>query len=1534
MRKLIEKYKNMPPEMRMLLAAAGLGSFATIVYTINSWVFQGRRVFGLPSIVITSLAIALLTGLLYGLSSLVSKGFSLRSKKRGEKMIEDMSGDLGRGPVSMDAREAVKENNKKFFEEIREMRKQTKLNVYDLPWYIVIGDSGCGKTRLIEHSGLTFSRGRPEGYQLGTLNYNWWFTEDAIFIDMAGRLCNPQEDADHKEWQGFLNTVAKGRPACPINGAIVCISAEHLLEDPPEKIEGDANTMLERLRDLQGKLGVTFATYVVVTKCDKILGFMQFFDRAERDVEVRNQMVGWTRPAPFTDLFDPESFQGEFEGLYQRLNELRVRRLNDDAEEEELGMAYCLPEEFRELRDPLHTYLRVLFPPIKNPRAIKNLVARGVYFTSSVQQGSVILKHLKERMGPEAGENIKPLEDLYGKAKQKPLFIKHLLIRKVFPEYGLVFRNANEVARNKKYSRLLYIWSGVLAAALFGLMFWGISHFKNLIGGPQSHAVAATVASPVDRKSDPQDSTKLTAALGSDITAVEQGSGFRTWLAAPLVWNKREPIDHLKVVRAGLYQRDILPQILNDAAAAFESRSLARPKDYWPSAQAAQDKDYLDYKNALLAYARWVGWAREAKSKNDRLDLGDSRISDRKADLLTLIAWGEGAAATTQPSEVATSVEEYFKMLADMKGVVDEGQWPHPTLAAVARSALSEERAQAAVNVVRSYFQTHYATLTDAHPDPYIREWISRNGACERYLNQYEEFLKISRRKDVASAKEFEELRKAEFADEGSTLADLKKDFAIATRDWQVRNEGGVLAPIRQFDDAVKRVRDDSWIAFAGELSAAIGSDSWGNGLKESLDKELLKQLADARMLEDDGLSYSAEVFKDLPRHVADHVSKRAAAVITVKAPSEKDKKDFPDAATTVAVTESAALVQAHLQEIQRDVMAISLGSDKAAALPPGQWVSRMIKLDEPPRAPNWNDIKEHEKVWRPADLNEVAKRANEWSHRAETTNLLMMVSDKLATATKDEWGVYSLLAAKGRRGGGADDSDESASAAESDSRGSRRSPLRYGRGDGDRPTAELQSRADWPGVTPRLLGRSIDETVLFSADIQCNVQRLVKYEFKPAGGKAASAGCLENLASGLTKYFSQYTDYWSREYAKAEMESLQPLLRATTLNDLKGKLSDANRDVATELRKKVGDVLEHICWSNQSRPVESGNAEFDAEATTAVSAMMRELDGLWTSKWQDDKHKRFIREATRGEAASAGKGYEDITNALVNGWDKLVDAVQNAQVGSMVQAGTLAQAFLGARERNGLGDERLTEYVEKLAIHAADLINNQLREELCEAVRQCLGGMQVGEGLPYTSSGGVVDGRKFFEFLSKVEKLEKSAATGTQSKYAAFFDACRQWRAFLGVSEGKTTSTFSITKAETPAQYVGVQNNYRTGLLKFGGRDYKVPILERDVDSGADFQWDWQNSSGDGELILSELVPSPSIQGLPNQLRVPVGAGDSLNFCRLLRANSAGGSGRVFTITVPVTGIPGGGKPKAVSFKIELKGAGLPGPIPDPCRL
>ena len=72
--------------------------------------------------------------------------------------------------------------------------------LYDLPWYVLIGPPGSGKTTALINSGLKFplSRGASPAAIAGvggTRYCDWWFTEDAVLIDTAGRYTTQDSDA-------------------------------------------------------------------------------------------------------------------------------------------------------------------------------------------------------------------------------------------------------------------------------------------------------------------------------------------------------------------------------------------------------------------------------------------------------------------------------------------------------------------------------------------------------------------------------------------------------------------------------------------------------------------------------------------------------------------------------------------------------------------------------------------------------------------------------------------------------------------------------------------------------------------------------------------------------------------------------------------------------------------------------------------------------------------------------------------------------------------------------------------------------------------------------------------------------------------------------------------------------------------------------------------------------------------------------------------------------------------------------------------
>ncbi|MDN5850428.1 MAG: type VI secretion system membrane subunit TssM, partial [Nitrococcus sp.] len=65
-------------------------------------------------------------------------------------------------------------------------------NLYQLPWYVIVGPPGSGKTTALANSGLSFPLRQEFGQEAlrgvgGTRNCDWWFTDDAVLLDTAGR---------------------------------------------------------------------------------------------------------------------------------------------------------------------------------------------------------------------------------------------------------------------------------------------------------------------------------------------------------------------------------------------------------------------------------------------------------------------------------------------------------------------------------------------------------------------------------------------------------------------------------------------------------------------------------------------------------------------------------------------------------------------------------------------------------------------------------------------------------------------------------------------------------------------------------------------------------------------------------------------------------------------------------------------------------------------------------------------------------------------------------------------------------------------------------------------------------------------------------------------------------------------------------------------------------------------------------------------------------------------------------------------------
>jgi type VI secretion system protein ImpL len=163
--------------------------------------------------------------------------------------------------------------------------------LYTLPWYVIIGPPAAGKTTALQQSGLTFMQpggGSPRiRGTAGTKNCDWWFSNEAILLDTAGRFVT--DDDDEAEWFAFLETVRRFRGRKPLDGILVAVSIADLIGDSGAAIDDMAERLRSTVDEVLARLDLVLPMYVVFTKSDLIGGFddRQEDNRADAITRIR-----------------------------------------------------------------------------------------------------------------------------------------------------------------------------------------------------------------------------------------------------------------------------------------------------------------------------------------------------------------------------------------------------------------------------------------------------------------------------------------------------------------------------------------------------------------------------------------------------------------------------------------------------------------------------------------------------------------------------------------------------------------------------------------------------------------------------------------------------------------------------------------------------------------------------------------------------------------------------------------------------------------------------------------------------------------------------------------------------------------------------------------------------------------------------------------------------------------------------------------------------------------------------------------------
>ena len=338
--------------------------------------------------------------------------------------------------------------------------------LYVLPWYLIMGESGSGKTTSIKSARLSspFVEVTHTSGISGTRNCDWWFFEQAIIIDTAGRYAIPvDEGKDKEEWQGFLNLLVKYRKKEPLHGLIVTVAASKLLEGTVEALEEDGKNIRRRIDELMRVLGIKFPVYVLVTKCDLIQGMTQFCDHLPEESTGQPMGVMNLDLSTNVDAF----LKRAMNTIGERLRNLRILLLHKPEAGGVDPRLLLFPEEFENLTRGIEAFMKGAFQ--ENPYQ-ETPVLRGLFFSSGRQEGSPY-SHFLSTLGLIGEKEALP-------GTSRGLFL-HDFFSKILPGDRGLFAPTRRAVEWQTLTRNLGLISWVIiGVAICGLL--SFSFVKNL----------------------------------------------------------------------------------------------------------------------------------------------------------------------------------------------------------------------------------------------------------------------------------------------------------------------------------------------------------------------------------------------------------------------------------------------------------------------------------------------------------------------------------------------------------------------------------------------------------------------------------------------------------------------------------------------------------------------------------------------------------------------------------------------------------------------------------------------------------------------------------------------------------------------------------------------------------------------------------------------------------------------------------------------------------------------------------------------
>ena len=365
--------------MLIVLAGAAVGLYLLDQYKNWPW-WVGAAIF-----------VGLLGLILAGLF-LKKWFFRRREKKFVQRIVEQDESVMAKKPVG--ERRTLLDLESRWRTAV-ELLKQSHLRdrghpLYVLPWYLLLGAPGSGKSTALSGARLSAPLTEVSGAagEGPTGSCNWWFFENSVIMDTAGRYTVPEDpELDKEEWQKFLSLLIKNRRSEPLDGLVATVSADQLINAGDDALSEEARNLRRRVDELMRVQGARLPVYILVTKLDQVMGLTDFVSHLPE--KARGQALGLSND----DVnLDPEVFVARtVSAVTEAFKDLRLKLMAENGNAASGLM--LLPSEFETLRPGLARFVRTVF---EENLYQETPILRGIYLSSGRQSGEARSKIIEQ----------------------------------------------------------------------------------------------------------------------------------------------------------------------------------------------------------------------------------------------------------------------------------------------------------------------------------------------------------------------------------------------------------------------------------------------------------------------------------------------------------------------------------------------------------------------------------------------------------------------------------------------------------------------------------------------------------------------------------------------------------------------------------------------------------------------------------------------------------------------------------------------------------------------------------------------------------------------------------------------------------------------------------------------------------------------------------------------------------------------------------------------------------------------------------